>query len=150
MYRECRLFVFIVCCGLIMLITMMVVKHGGDRGSEGGREITKDGDMNDYIAEESVDIQSELNKMNKNVHSLKLTEKKVKELNGNKTLERFLRKSGRLRQKLLDVILNEEDKNPEPKNNETKKLKTKTIIYNRINKSGSTSLLGRIIWLIES
>ena len=87
-------------------------------------------------------VQSEVNKMHRIVHVMKLTEKKLTELNGNRTLERFLKRGERLRQKLLDVILKEEDKKPEAKNKTNTISKSKSIIYNRINKSGSTSLLG--------
>ena len=89
------------------------------------------------------DLQSEINKMHKYIHSLKLTKRKVDDLSGNKTFDKFLRRGARLKQKLLDVIFYEEDKEPKPKRNETINSESKTIIYNRINKSGSTSLLGR-------
>ena len=77
---------------------------------------------------------------------MQLTRKKAEELMSvNKSLERFLRRGARLKQKLLDVIYYEEHKKPKPKKDKSSKIKTKTIIYNRINKSGSTSLLGRIL-----
>jgi hypothetical protein len=133
-------------CGLVMLLGMIVVQHGGGWGDSAVNSEMQSEDK--YIDKSKndnhVDIQSEINKMHKYVHSLKLTKKKVEELSGNQTLDKFLRRGARLKQKLLDIILNEENKKPEPKKDKTNSLKTMTIIYNRINKSGSTSLLGKI------
>lgn len=147
---KCKRLKLLVCLGFVMLIRLVVVQHNDY--SVVYRDAQTEVHENNFIADKMsdnltfdnhLDIQSEINKMHKYVHSLKLTKKKVDELSGNKTLDRFLRRGARLKKKLLDVILYEEDKEPEPKQAKIKKLKTRTIIYNRINKSGSTSLLGK-------
>ena len=156
-----RLFRVMLWCGIAMLCTMIVIQH-----SDGDNYTDNDGDNYKTIEEhyegfdseqkvlstnvtDDKELQNEVNKMHKYVHSLQLTRRKVAELYSvNKSLERFLRRGARLKQKLLDVIYYEEHKKPEPKENRNKRIKTKTIIYNRINKSGSTSLLGRICCFI--
>ena len=142
MNLKCKLFKLLVCLGLVILLRLVLVQHSGN--SVVYRDVQTVVHKNNFIADKMsdnltsdnhLDIQNEINKMHKFVH--------LNELSGNKTLDKFLRRGARLKQKLLDVILNEEDKEPKPKTKIIKKLKTRTIIYNRINKSGSTSLLGK-------
>ena len=130
-----RLFRLTVCCGGIMMIVMMVMEH-----KKGVREELKEKETS--TSNKQKDKEKEVNNLHQAVHARRLNKHKLAKLSHNQSVVTFLRKGKILRQNVLNVILLEENKKVETKD-KVKKLETKTMIYNRINKSGSTSLLGK-------